>query len=75
VRSGGERRLRHDVGAKARSVTEADTARRLVDDTFLQYRATDLIGAIKEREPDLPNKLVSEIAHRLLNDSLEKFRG
>ena len=75
MRKGNERRLRHDVGAKAASVTEADTARGLVDDIFLQYRASDLIGAILSKIPSLPPKLLSEVAHKLINDSLERFRG
>jgi hypothetical protein len=76
MRKGGERRLRYDVGAKAQSKQEAEVARALVDQTFLQYRASDLISSIvaKDVEGWLTPRVLSEVAHKLINDSLERMR-
>lgn len=73
MRSGRERRLRHDVGSKATSVAQAERARKLVDDDAVKARAAALIFAIKlkGKSAKLSSELVSEIAHKSVNDAIK----
>jgi hypothetical protein len=75
MREGGERRLRHDVAAKAVSVAQAERARALAEDDAVVGRAASLIFAIKIKGKDLrlSDELISEIAHKAVNDALKQI--
>lgn len=76
MREGKERRLRHDVAAKAVSVTQAERARGLVEDEAVSGRAASLIFAIKIKGKDygLSEELISEIAHKAVNDAIKNIK-
>jgi hypothetical protein len=71
VRGGGERRLRHDVSAKAKNLANAQCARDLVDDAHLQALAYKLVCDTAGKALDtVDDALLSAIAHELVRRAL-----
>lgn len=71
MRRGGERRVRHDVSAKAKNPIESQAARDIVDHHFLQAEATTLIQRIAAiSSTPVSDEVLSAAAHELIRQAL-----
>lgn len=75
MRKGGERRLRHDVGAKAKTVASADRARELVDSPHLLKLAGALVDATTRQGASLDDKLLESALHELVRRAIALRRA
>lgn len=66
MRKGGERRVRHDVGAKAKSLPAADQARGLAESAWLLKHARVLIDEVARQAGDLDEQMIESVAHDLV---------
>lgn len=72
MRQGKERRVRHDVGAKSKTIVEADRARELVHELDVEKTARLLVDQIIARAPDFCNEALSAVAHEIVRQALIK---